>query len=143
MVVRLQPFSLFAAINSVQKHKMTFMQYRKKPARHPWQVLLSDRRCVGVNKAPSLLIINTLQPSFRAKVHYRNHPSALCNYIFAAWQFFELKIEPLSLVICQFARSAKYLLFSRRTCSNPMRRTYMPKVVRSTLRISSGSMRCR
>ena len=51
------------------------MQYRKKPARHPWQVLLSDRRCVGINKAPSLLIINILQPSFRTKVHYRNHPS--------------------------------------------------------------------
>ena len=47
------------------------MQYRKKPARHPWQVLLSDRRCVGINKAPSLLIINILQPSFRTKVHYK------------------------------------------------------------------------
>ena len=54
---------------------MTFMQYRKKPARYPWQVLLSDRRCVGVNKYVSLLIINTLRPSFRTKVHYRNHPS--------------------------------------------------------------------
>ena len=51
------------------------MQYRKKPARHPWQVLLSDRRCVGINKAPSLLIINTLQLSLRTKVHCKNHPS--------------------------------------------------------------------
>lgn len=51
------------------------MQYRKKPAKGVWQVLLSDRRCIGVNKSVSLLIINTLQLSFRTKVHYKNHPS--------------------------------------------------------------------
>ena len=64
------------------------MQYRKKPARHPWQVLLSDRRCVGINKAPSLLIISTLQPSFRTKCTIEIIHRALCNYIFAAWQVF-------------------------------------------------------
>ena len=54
---------------------MTFMQYRKKPARHPWQVLISDRRCIGVNKTHQSLIINTLRLYFRTKVHYKNHPS--------------------------------------------------------------------
>ena len=50
------------------------MQYRKKPARHPWQVLFTDRIPTGINNNHYSLTINTLQPSFRTKVHYRNHP---------------------------------------------------------------------